>query len=168
MTTTEDQLDSMFRPSLLHTTLMTTVLAGLLTPLHITVVRGESMSPTLRPGGLYVLDVRYYRSHAVERGDIVVFRHEGVTYTKRVYGMPGDRLFLVRYPDHNGDDLVEPSKVEALRRLEESGRLPGRKLVELTVPRGQYFVMGDNEDVSWDSRSFGCIPQSAIAGRLMQ
>jgi signal peptidase I len=147
---------------------MTTLLAGLITPLHVTVVRGDSMSPTLRSGGIYVLDVRYYRSHPVQQDDIVVFRHEGSIYTKRVFATPGDRLFLVRYDDSVGDDLIPPSKLDTIRRLEKSGRMPGRRLVELTVPKDHYFVVGDNEDVSWDSRAFGCIPRSAIAGRLMR
>lgn len=124
------------------------------------------MAPTLQSGGLYVLDTRYYRDHRVERGDIVVFRYRGETCTKRVYALPGERLFLIRYPDGQGNEIVEPSELGAMRRLQQSGRLVGRRIAEVTVPRDHYFVLGDNRDVSWDSRSFGCLPKKAIVGRL--
>ena len=38
---------------------------------------------------------------------------------------------------------------------------------ELVVPPGRYFGMGDNRDVSYDSRYFGFIPQENIIGRPM-
>jgi signal peptidase I len=156
----------MRRQSLLLTTLAATFVAGLITPLHTTVVWGQSMEPTLRPGGLYVLDKGYYRDHTVERGDIVVFRYQGETCTKRIYAVPGDRLFLLEYPDGEGTEIVPPSDVEAYRRLERSGRLVERWVTEVVVPRGHYFVLGDNQHISWDSRSFGCLPKEAIIGRL--
>jgi signal peptidase I len=156
----------MRRQSLLLTTLAATLVAALITPLHTTVVRGDSMAPTLKPGGLYVLDKGYYRDHAVERGDVVVFRYQGETWIKRVYAVPGDRLLLLQYSDGEGTEVVEPSEVDLYRRLERSGRLADRWLSEVVVPPGHCFVVGDNEHVSWDSRSFGCLPVAAIVGRL--
>jgi signal peptidase I len=157
---------TMRRQSLLLTTLVSTLVAGLATPFHTTVVWGESMAPTLRSGGLYVLDTRYYRDHPVERGDIIVFHYRGETCTKRVYALPGERLFLLQYSDGDGTEIVAPSDVDTIRRLQRSGRIADRRLSELTVPPSQYFVVGDNRDVSWDSRSFGCLPKKAIVGRL--
>jgi signal peptidase I len=162
----ERERRKMRRQSLLLTTLVATFVAGLITPLHTTVVWGESMAPTLRPGGLYVLDTRYYRDHPVERHDIVVFRYRGETCTKRVYALPGERLVLLRYPDGHGTEVLDPSEADAMRSLQRSGRLAGRWLSELTVPPGHYYVVGDNRDVSWDSRSFGCLPKAVIMGRL--
>src|SRR5688500_15395987 len=51
------------------------------------IVVGESMSPTLRAGQWFVLDSRAYEGAQPERGDIVVFRHRGATYIKRVAGI---------------------------------------------------------------------------------
>jgi signal peptidase I len=156
----------MRRQSLLLTTLVATLAAELITPLHPTVVWGESMAPTLRSGGLYVLNTRYYRDHPVERGDIIVFHYRGETCIKRVYALPGERLFLLQYPDGDGNQIVEPADLAAMRRVQQSGHLVGRQLSELTVPPGHCFVVGDNQTVSWDSRSFGCLPKEAILGRL--
>jgi signal peptidase I len=156
----------MRRSSLLLTILVAALVAGLVTPLHATMVWGESMAPTLRSGGVYLLDTRYYRRHPVERGDIVVFRYRGETCIKRVYALPGERLVLLEYADGEGNELVPLADLQLFRRLERSGRLVGRRLLELTVPADHYFVLGDNQHVSWDSRSFGCLPKNAIVGRV--
>jgi signal peptidase I len=150
----------------LFATLAATVLAGLVTPLRPTVVQGQSMAPTLRSGSLYVLDTHYYRHHRVERGDIVVFRYRGETCAKRIYALPGEHILLFRYGEDAESEVVEALEAPALRRLERAGRLPGRRLEEVTVPSGHYFVLGDNRPVSWDSRSFGFLPRAAILGKV--
>jgi len=48
----------------------------------------------------------------------------------------------------------------------DPGRWALRSFDPVTVPAGQYFVMGDNRDDSKDSRYIGFIPGSAIAGRV--
>jgi signal peptidase I len=156
----------MRRQSLLLATLVATLAAGLITPFHTTVVWGESMAPALRSGVLYFLNTRYYRDYPVERGDVIVFHYRGETCIKRVYALPGERLVLLQYPDGIGTQIVEPADLPGMRRLQQRGHLVGRRLSELTVPPGHYFVLGDNRPISWDSRSFGCLPKEAIVGRL--
>jgi signal peptidase I len=153
-------------PSLLIATLGAALITGVAVPLRPTVVLGHSMTPTLRPGGFYVLNTRYYRHHPLKCGDIVVFRHGGETLTKRIYALPGERLLLLQYDDGVGNEIVEAWQAPALRRLERAHRLPERHLQALTVPPGQCFVVGDNRPMSYDSRTFGCIPQSEILGRV--
>jgi signal peptidase I len=122
-------------------------------------------------------------------GDIVVFlspAEPGLYVVKRVMGVPGDRIHLrdgVVY--RNGAALNEPyvlrngsyipyrdnfpsvpatdmSGVTAEWRLLMSSHIQGEDLV---VPAGSYFAMGDNRDVSLDSRYWGFIPSENIIGR---
>jgi signal peptidase I len=136
-------------------------------PLSVTTVLGHSMEPTLRPGGSYVLDRSYYRSHALSRGDIVVFRTGGETYVKRIYALPGDRLWLLKAGDESGDQVLEPSEAARLRRPHPGSRLPYFCVVSLTIAPGQCYVLGDNRVNSIDSRQFGLVPMNAIVGRVM-
>jgi signal peptidase I len=126
---------------------------------------------------------------AVARGDIVVFRyplHPRQHFVKRVVGVPGDRLRLINRQVYiNGKPLREPyvrytsHEVDVFRDdfprtnipipgLEGAWWLQMRKLVEdgeLIVPEQSYFVMGDNRDVSDDSRYWGFVPRENIIGR---
>jgi signal peptidase I len=135
------------------------------TPLTTTMVVGHSMEPTLHPGELYTLYRGYYRTHPLTRGDVVVLRHNGETYIKRVCGLPGDRLRLVRYMDGSGCDLLSFAVADQLRRSQAVGRMIDARIFSLTVPPGHCFVIGDNSQVSYDSREFGPVPVSDIIGR---
>src|SRR5579863_6932452 len=128
-----------------------------------------------------------YRS--VKRGDIVVFHypvHPSQHFVKRVVGVPGDRLRLlnrqvyingiplrepyVQYTSHEADLFRDdfPRTNIPVPGLEGDWWLQMRKLVEdgqLIVPEGNYFVMGDNRDVSDDSRYWGFVPRENIIGR---
>jgi len=129
------------------------------------------------------------------RGDIIVFKFPGSDesqepgehYVKRVIGLPGDRLRIVhREVFVNGEELKEPYVLhDYIGRTVPGDDFPpspqeyGRNATlgwaeemanyvqdgELVVPPGNYFVMGDNREHSWDSRFWGFVPQGLISGR---
>ena len=129
----------------------------------------------------------------VRRGDIVVFlspAQPGLYVVKRIMGVPGDRIHLregVVY--RNGEKLDEPYVVHssndegnayrdnfpAVPPSDFSNVTPVWQLTmpqhiqgdDLVVPPNNYFGMGDNRDVSLDSRYWGFIPQENVIGRPM-
>lgn len=123
----------------------------------------------------------------VERGDIIVFRYPvdlSQTFVKRVIGIPGDRIRLkdkVLYL--NGVPAEEPyvqhktpyvdqyrDNFPGFPNLQVSQ--PARDMLEnhvvngeVVVPPNHYFAMGDNRDLSLDSRYWGFVPRENIIGK---
>jgi signal peptidase I len=124
-------------------------------------VSGPSMSPHVSSGEFVVINTLAYRFHAPARGDIVTFRHDGVTpelYIKRVIGLPGDRVRIDRGVVYvNGARLNEPYVEYSDDRSEP----------ETTVPPDDVYVLGDNRAVSEDSRAFGPVPDDALTGKAI-
>lgn len=123
----------------------------------------------------------------VQRGDIIVFRFPldlREAYVKRVIAVPGDR---VRIEDKqvflNGTAIEEPYKVLKTSYIdsyrdnfpsEPNVALPDRAVEmltnhvrqgELLVPPGNYFALGDNRDLSSDSRYWGFVPRENLIGK---
>jgi signal peptidase I len=110
----------------------------------------------------------------VRRGDIVVFKYPDEPerdFIKRVIGLPGDTLELKAKKVYiNGQPLDEPY-VHFLTPASEGGEVTSADVRErygpVTVPDGQYFVMGDNRDNSQDSRYWGFLPRHYVKGKAL-
>jgi signal peptidase I len=137
-------------------------------------------------GGIWA-DILPYSK--IERGDIVVFHypvHPDQHFVKRVIGVPGDHIRMNgKQVWVNGNPLKEnyaiyrsaaddayhyhfPNADFVAAGVEARWWLQMRTLIhngELTVPPGQYFVLGDNRDESLDSRFWGFVPRANIVGR---
>jgi signal peptidase I len=132
-------------------------------------VEGTSMLPRLHDGErIFVNKLIYYDEYRwapkVERGDIVVFWYPddpSKSYIKRVVGLPGDtvevREGIVRI---NGAELDE-------KYLDPKLNLSSRSQAPVLVRLNYYFVMGDNRDNSFDSRSWGLVPKKYIYGKAL-
>jgi signal peptidase I len=144
------------------------LLAAVLSPLKLGIVRGESMSPSLQSGAMYVMDRGYFRSHTVKRDEILVFKHNGVSYIKRVLAAPGDMVYVLRHRGSDQDELVGDWQLPGIRRAVQ--RRPWKtsmQLVPVRLQKDQYYVIGDNVADSIDSRSFGPIRKDQIQGRVL-
>lgn len=124
------------------------------------------------------------------RGDVVVFRYPQkpeIDYIKRVIGVPGDTVEwdnktlkvngveLERDMTGDYDALDQDNLIHATIRLKENllgvehdilivPNSNGRKGT-ITVPPGSYFMMGDNRDMSNDSRYWGLVPEANLVGK---
>ncbi len=127
-----------------------------------------------------------------QRGDIAVFfsPHDGKRLVKRVVGLPGDTIELrnnvllingqaIEYQPIAEELLRDIPAAERAGRVFASEQLPGqthavsghpavpamRSFLPQRVPDGQYFMLGDNRDDSFDSRYWGTVDRKQIIGR---
>jgi signal peptidase I len=148
------------------------VLASLLgvwwfSPWGVGVVLGESMTPTLHSGEWLAIDRYYYRNHRPRPGEIVVFRHQGATYVKRVYAGEGETICLVAEGTRGARSLVQPIPTEHEAWVRAAFRRTDRLIVlRLRVPEGSFFAMGDSLSNSIDSRDLGPIESRELLGRV--
>ena len=164
-----------------------------------------SMKPTIMEGDrvlvnklAYDLKVPFTTWHIAQwanprRGDVVVFFSpaDGQRLVKRVIGLPGDRIELVKnqlvvngtpveyesLSQKTINELPASERPEHLYATEELAAHPHpvmatprfssapRTFASITVPANHYFMMGDNRDNSYDSRFYGCVDRSQIVGR---
>lgn len=153
-------------------------------------VDGHSMDPTLADGErLIVLD-----HTKINRFDIVVAKEteDGQTkeIVKRVIGMPGDTItynddtlyingkevdekYLDEYKQAFDDDQLQDiyaynSLFQELAEKADAFTTDSDGNTEFTVkvPKGEYYLMGDDRIVSKDSREFGTFPKSSIVGEV--
>jgi signal peptidase I len=119
------------------------------------------MEPAIRPGDRLSVLV----SQNVRRGDIIVFTRPGldVAYVKRVIGLPGDD---VRCCNGQGRVMVAGKPLDETY-VDPDGP-PSQSRFSVRLGPGQLWVMGDNRSASLDSRSWGPVPTSGIAGRVVE
>ncbi len=139
---------------------------------------------------LPVLNKKIIENKTPQRGDIIVFRYPEdprIPFIKRVVGVPGDKvayfdktLYINGVADihkYNGvykDDgpgrdmdgwqLLTTTTGDVQHEILINPQRPSQ-VVEKIVPKGHYFVLGDNRDNSKDSRYWGFVPDENLMGR---
>ncbi len=137
-----------------------------------------SMEPTLQIGDRILVSKLSVEFGTIHTGDIVVFKrppaeHCGGTevndLVKRVIGVPGDRLWSVGNTIYiNGKALDQTwSHYEPLSPPVGTPQQPDASAQDpVIVPPNHYFMMGDNESNSCDSRYWGTISRNLIVGKV--
>ena len=126
---------------------------------------GTSMQPTLENGNIVILDKISYKFIDIKRNDIVSIYDENSKYlVKRIIGLPGE---YIEYKNNelyiNGEVKDEPYLIAT--------KTEDFNLTDLgydKIPEDMYLVLGDNREISLDSRSsnIGLIDKKNILGKV--
>ena len=142
--------------------LVVAAMAVLVATLWMPVLRiyGTSMVPTLEDGQI-VISVK---TESFEPGDIAAFYLGNKVLVKRYIAGPGEWINL----DESGNVFINGEPLDEPYLTEKSY---GQTNIELPyqVPDERYFLMGDNRDVSLDSRNttVGCVEKEQIVGKIV-
>jgi signal peptidase I len=126
---------------------------------------GSSMEPALSNNERFVYDTACYRSQAKRRGDIVIMHYRNALFIKRIVAIGGDTIegkqqqILLNGQPLSGQSIWYSTTSDAA--IDAFG--------PVTIPAGKYFVLGDNMNMSLDSRTpgFGLVDANAIVGKAL-
>ncbi|OGG03767.1 signal peptidase I [Candidatus Gottesmanbacteria bacterium RBG_16_52_11] len=130
-------------------------------------INGQSMDPTFHNGEYILTNKVEYKVSDPQRGDIVIFkspRNKDIDYIKRIIALPGETLRLQDGVFFINNLPLDESKYLSADVVTYGGSYL-REMAEVTVPGGEYFVVGDNRQHSSDSREFGPIPKEDFIGK---
>lgn len=132
-----------------------------------TLVKGDSMFPTIQENNYLVIEKVSYWFRTPVYGEVIVFKShlpensfKNKDLIKRIIGLPGDAIKIkdgLVY--RNGEALQEPYIAEPFTFGD----------IDVTVPADSVFILGDNRAVSRDSRdpAVGFVPMDSIRGRIL-
>lgn len=131
------------------------------------IVSGKSMEPTLVDREWLFSNKIVYLIGSPKTGDIVVLNNPRIEtepnnkyFVKRVVGVGGDHIEIKNGMLYRNGEAVEEDYTNS--------EIEGNESIDLIIPEGHYYVMGDNRKLmmSNDSRSFGPIAEDEILGRI--
>ncbi len=123
-------------------------------------VQNISMLPTLHEGQFLLVNRFAYKQGNFERGDIIIFHNPtnpDEDYIKRLIAIPGDVVDIENGEVRVNDELLDEPYISG----------PPQYAGEWTIPDGYLFVLGDNRNSSYDSHSWGYLPQENVIGKAI-
>lgn len=133
-----------------------------------TQVIGDSMNPTLQNGNAIIVNKFIYRFQQPKRGDIIAFKYSqnpSQFFIKRIIAIEGDKIDIRDGKVYLNDQMIEEKYILEPMDTIKIGNID----FPIVIPKDSYFVMGDNRNISFDSRykDVGLVPLSHISGKAV-
>ena len=110
------------------------------------------MLNTLKNNDIMILNKLSYKNNDIKRFDIVVVKNNNELIIKRVIGLPGEKISY-----KNNELYVNGKRVKENFKKVKDDNVEDYTIDNEVVPKGYYFVLGDNRPKSADSRDIGYI-----------
>jgi signal peptidase I len=135
-------------------------------------VDSSSMEDALFEGDYIFVNKLAYKFTQPHAGDIIVFKYPlnpAKDYVKRIIALPGQTIEIIDKVVYVDNQLahIYPSAKNSDPKILAAQLSVRDNFGPIQVPPDQYFVLGDNRDVSQDSRTWGCVPLENIRGRAV-
>lgn len=130
-------------------------------------VKGASMEPNFHENEYLIVDKISPRFREYERGEAIVFRYppsERKYLIKRIIGLPGERVVIrnrtitIYNAEHTDGLLLNEDTYNPYLLRDED--------FDVTLASDEFYVLGDNRPLSFDSELFGPIKEKNITGRV--
>lgn len=154
--------DSIFKIIITTLGLTILILAFFLNNIFIAIVDGSSMEHTIHDNDMLIVNKKSYSISPPQRYDIINLyapnKYDNFL-VKRIIGLPGDTLEINNTSLRINGNLIHEEYIKEIMHIPY--------YLKITIPPNKYFVMGDNRNISLDSRYFGLIKKSDIQGKAL-
>jgi len=130
-------------------------------------IASDTMSPTLIINDRFFVKKYAYSNSLPERGDIVAFKKNKApkkVFVKRIIGLPNEALEIKNNKIYIDGKILQTPTKRYQNKYYNAGEF-GKEGESIYIPSGEYYVMGDNSQISRDSRYFGTISRDQILGK---
>lgn len=125
-------------------------------------VNGSSMYPTLEDGQMLLVSKISKVTNDYERGDVVIFKHNGKNLIKRLIALPGETIQII------GNDIyINDEKIEDYVDVDMEEITNNYFTDKVTLAEDEYVFFGDNRNNSVDCRQIGPVKRKDIVGKVI-